>query len=92
MSLLPKPRTASKPKAKRAKRETGKVIHEGSVEPMAGWTVTFHIVEDKSRTSEFNPDGRFVRFTGGINWQPDKSLGTAMAYAAVVDALRKANA
>lgn len=87
MSLLPKPSKVKKAAPKKSKRG-GKVVQEGTVEPLAGWSVNYAIIEDDSKTTDHNPDGRFVRFTKGMSWQPDKSLGTAMAYAAVVDALR----
>jgi hypothetical protein len=87
MSLLPKPSKVVKRAPKKSKRG-GSVVKEGTVEPLAGWTVGFAIIEDKNKTTDHNPDGRFVRFTSGMSWQPDKSLGTAMAYAAVIDALR----
>ena len=84
MSLLPKPKPkAAKPKVKTSKKSKGHVVLEGTVEPLAGWIVGFQIIEDKTRTTEHNEDGRFVRFTSGTSWQPDKSVGTVLAYAAV---------
>lgn len=85
MSKLSRPvATVAKPKAKVNKKAKGKVIREGTVEPYAGWSVGYQIIEDATRTTEHNKDGRFVRFTTGIQWMPDRSVGTAFAYAAVV--------
>jgi hypothetical protein len=84
---LSKPTAKVKTKAtKSSKKLRGNVIKEGTVEPLAGWTVGFQIIEDKTRTTEHNTDGRFVRFTNGIQWMPDRSVGTAYAYKAVVEA------
>lgn len=86
MSKLSRPKAKSpKPKPARSKKgPKGTVIKEGTVEPLAGWTVAYQIIEDKTRTSDHNEDGRFVRFGEGIQWMPERSIGTAFAYAAVV--------
>jgi len=87
MSKLSRPKASRKPKVVRSKKgPKGTVIMEGTVEPLAGWTVAYQIIEDKTRVTDHNTDGRFVRFGEGIQWMPERSVGTAYAYAAVVKA------
>lgn len=85
MPMLPKPQAVIVPKsAKRSKGKssTERIIGTDTVEPLAGWTVTFDLVEDSSKVSKHNPDGRFIRFTKGAGYQPMKSIGIALAYSA----------
>jgi hypothetical protein len=86
MPKLSKPKvTATKVATKKSKKTSAKVIREGTVEPLAGWTVAYQIIEDDTKTTDHNPDGRFVRFGKGINWMPDRAVGAAYAYRAVVE-------
>ena len=54
MPMLPKPQAVIVPKsAKRSKGKssTERIIGTDTVEPLAGWTVTFDLVEDSSMKS-----------------------------------------
>lgn len=91
MSILPKA-AASSPKPRRKAKGDEKVVFNGTVEPLPGWTVAYTIVSKADQRTANNPEGHFVRLTDGVGWQADRAITTAMIYSAVVDDLRKRNA
>ena len=85
MSMLAKPTAVIVPKnanKRPSKSTTERIIGSATVEPLAGWTVGFDLVEDKAKASKHNLDGRFIRLTKGAGYQPMKSIGIALAYSA----------
>jgi len=88
MALLPKPEPvkASKPRGKSKTSDGAKVIHEGTVEPIAGWVVKFLIVEDKAKASPRNPDGRFFVLPGpGVGAPEKRACHRLLLYRALAD-------
>ncbi len=83
---LHKPKaTVRKKAARKSKTPNGKIIIEDTVEPLADWVVGFQVIEDPNRTTEHNPDGRFVRFTSNIQWMPERAMNVALAHHAIVE-------
>ncbi len=87
MALLPKPEApkVERSKGKSKSKTRGKVIAKGKVEPLAGWVVPFTLIEDPSRTSPYNPDGRFYSIQEGAGRPEERSVMRLLLYKALHD-------